>query len=465
MTTATTVLQDMASFPPTHETSLGIPWEDMVLLLQSINLHGNSLTTAHILGNYSQFQIVDGQYTNEHLQGRKLKMRHRHTEGTVNYQPRIHKFGILFTPNPLANVWNPSPPNLAINYEDTILLTDNERVPLTSLDPTDVQKDSVGLPNHPEVTVEGDGFGGSGPGGKRLPIDAEGLVLIPGGGGFYISEQYGPYIYRFDKYGVMLSALPPPDTFIPLRRGIVDYSSNTPSKYAPSLIPYPKDPSTGRANNQGFTGLTLSPDGKTLSAVLRSALVQDGGDSAATRRYTRLLTFDVTNHEWPLTGRDFVVPLPVYTDKPGEKRVATQSEIYAVSSTDYLFLTTDSGRGYGAGAENTESLYRQIDVVSLDKAHHVHAKPYDMINGAVAPGGILAPNIKPAEYCPFIDINNYIELGKFGLHNGGTEDTELLNQKWESLATGMFQSSYHHLIIQLTESHKHPSTQLPPNTQ
>lgn len=48
--------------------------------------------------------------------------------------------------------------------------------------------------------------------------------------------------------------------------------------------------------------------------------------------------------------------------------------------------------------------------------------------------GVLKSEITPATYCPFININNNDELAKFGLHNGGDQDSGLLNEKWEGLA-------------------------------
>jgi hypothetical protein len=48
--------------------------------------------------------------------------------------------------------------------------------------------------------------------------------------------------------------------------------------------------------------------------------------------------------------------------------------------------------------------------------------------------GVLNPDIKPAQFCPFLDINNNSQLNRFGLHNGGAQDRGLLNEKWEGLA-------------------------------
>ena len=60
----------------------------------------------------------------------------------------------------------------------------------------------------------------------------------------------------------------------------------------------------------------------------------------------------------------------------------------------------------------------------------------DATNGSIASStGALHPGVIPAKYCSFLDFNVNSQLGRFGLHNGGTQDQFLLNGKWESLAT------------------------------
>lgn len=100
----------------------------------------------------------------------------RNTEGTLNYNPRVHKFGILFTPQYNATVSSPAAPNLKLQYIDTIKFSGPDGAPCTGLD-----GDATGhlsytdFPDLPVATYEGDGFGGEGPGGKRIAIDPEGL--------------------------------------------------------------------------------------------------------------------------------------------------------------------------------------------------------------------------------------------------------------------------------------------------
>lgn len=145
------------------------------------------------------------------------------TQGTVNYQPRIHEFTVTLTLASNATAAHPSPPNLKFVYEDTILLSGPDGKPMTGLD-----ADQVGGLKYPEFpilpasTYKGDGFGGAGPGDKRVTLDAEALVLAKDGG-FWISDEYGPYTYKFDKKGKMTAAVAPPDAILPVRNSSVRY--------------------------------------------------------------------------------------------------------------------------------------------------------------------------------------------------------------------------------------------------
>jgi hypothetical protein len=163
---------------------------------------------------------TDGKYKGKMF---GLPDRGWNTQGTINYQPRVHTFSVTLTPVTGASGANPSPPNVAFEYKDTILLTGPTGEPLTGLDPDQVGGlNYPGFPTLPAATYVGDGFGGAGPGGKRVSLDAEGIFLGEGGS-FWISDEYGPYFYKFNKNGKMLAAVAPPDAILPLRNGTVRY--------------------------------------------------------------------------------------------------------------------------------------------------------------------------------------------------------------------------------------------------
>lgn len=140
------------------------------------------------------------------------------TNGTQNTIPRIHIFEIAFTPAPDATAGKPSGPNLEFLYKHTILLSGPDGKPLTALDPDFTGGLTYpGFPTMPAATYPGDGFGGDGPGDKRITLDAEGLVVD--GDSFWVSDEYGPFIYRFNSKGQMVAAIQPPDAILPVRNG------------------------------------------------------------------------------------------------------------------------------------------------------------------------------------------------------------------------------------------------------
>ncbi|KAK8037060.1 hypothetical protein PG991_001374 [Apiospora marii] len=368
------------------------------------------------------------------------------TEGTLNFQPRVHKFSVLFTPAPNASVEEPSGPNLQLRYEDSVGLSAPDGTPCTGLDADATGHLSfAGFPDLPAATYTGDGFGGEGPGGQRVAVDCEGL-FVNEDGSFWVSDEYGPYVYHFDPTGKMLSAIRPPDALIPTRNDAESFSSANPPHYlggATGPLPDPEDPDTGRDNNHGFEGLSVSDDGRTLWALLQAATVQEGGLEKQTSRHTRLLRYDVSDPLRPVYAAAYIVPLPLYMDptttKPSKNpKVAAQSEMHALPNGQFLVLARDSNAGRGA-EDSTESVYRQIDVVDLGGATDLKAakdKDYDCAGCAAASRkkGKLEDGVTAATYCGWLDFNVNAQLGRFGLHNGGEADVGLLNEKWESIA-------------------------------
>lgn len=356
------------------------------------------------------------------------------TEGTLNYQSRVQKYLITFTPNPGATVARPGSPNLKFTYLDTILLTDPRGQPTVGLD-GGLTGPYISYPGYsfefPSANYTGDGFGGEGPGGYRLVMDAEGLVLGLDGS-FWISDEYGDYIYQFSPLGRMIGAIRPPDAFIPLRNNAVSFSSDNPPRYNPALVPSPVDPTTGRANNQGLEGLTVNPLGTKLYTLTQSALIQDGGSRNRNSRNARLLVYDILSRPAKLEA-EYVVPLNRVNPAVATSNIARQSELHYISDTQLLTLARDSGAGRGQGASTT-SIYRRIDVFDISNATNV-AGVSDCTGCQIASTtGVLNSNTTAALYCTWLDFNVNGQLNRFGVRNGGAQSDGLLNEKWESMA-------------------------------
>jgi len=322
-------------------------------------------------------------------------------KGTVvDYQARINRLAITFTPVAPDRVLpaNKAQQSVQIALGRPIFLRDGRGQPFTSLDATRVRK---GTPDLPQAA------------NGRISIDPEGIARARNGT-FYVSEEYGPYVYTFSPDGRLRGVTAPPDAFIPLRNGRKNFSAEDP------------DPNTGRVNNRGLEGLSLTPDGKYLVAVLQSPTIQDGGK---TSRYTRALVYEVTKSGGLRLVREHAIELPEYTEE-GHKGVAAQSEILALSDSLLLMLCRDGKRGYGTGQQ--PSLYRKVGIIDLSQARPL-AKDYGRPDRPISPGGKLEKDIAVAKFIPFIDLNDEGELRRFGLHNDGDPDCNMLSEKWESL--------------------------------
>ena len=77
--------------------------------------------------------------------------------------------------------------------------------PFTSLDPTSAGTGTrAGFPALPQA------FNG------RLSLDPEGIV-VNADGSVWISDEYGPYIFKFSADGKLTTAIRPPEALIPKR--------------------------------------------------------------------------------------------------------------------------------------------------------------------------------------------------------------------------------------------------------
>ncbi len=334
--------------------------------------------------------------------------------GTSNYISRFNKISVTFTPAPAGSG---TQNQVGLTLADTVQFTEANGTPLTSLDPTSAGSGTrTGFPALPQA------FNG------RLSLDPEGIVVNPDGS-LWVSDEYGPYIFKFSADGKLASVVRPPEAIIPKRNGADSFASNNPGVGQPA--PSPADPLTGRQNNQGLEGLSLSPDGRTLFALLQSATRQDGGTGGTgPRRYTRLLAYDVSNPAAPTLRAEYVVALPTYL-VGSATRVPAQSEMVALNNFQFLVLARDSN---GHGLASPTSLYRAVLLYDLTGATNIAGTAYDTTATALAPGGVLATGIVAATPTVLVDLNDSTQLAKFGLNNGPTDDNNTLSEKWEALA-------------------------------
>ncbi|MGG7518185.1 esterase-like activity of phytase family protein [Allorhizobium undicola] len=339
-------------------------------------------------------------------------------EGTTDYNARINRIDVVLTPAPAGQAISPDKQQTGLQAKltDTMLLTDDQGKSMTGLDPEAGTRAATGtLPVLPQART------------GKISLDAEAVVRLKDGS-LMVSDEYGPYIYHFSKDGRLISATEPPKALLPMRKGEINFSSNNVGEGG--VKPDPKDPDTGRQNNQALEGMSMTPDGKFLIALLQSATRQDGGDSGTTRMNTRVMIYDAANVDQLKLVHEYVVPLPTFDNK-GKVGVAAQSEILALSDKTFLMLARDSNNGQAMKGDT--SVYRKIALVDLTAATDIANSDFDK-DKPVAPKGVVDASVKVATVTPFIDLNDNAELGRFGLHNGAPNDRNNLSEKWEAMS-------------------------------
>lgn len=179
-------------------------------------------------------------------------------------------------------------------------------------------------------------------------LDPEGVRVANNGKSVFISDEYGPYIYQFDRAtGQRLQSFALPDNLAVSKssaQGAVEISSN----------------STGRVANKGMEGLAISPDGKTLIGIMQAPLEQDSGN------VVRIVTIDVESkathqYAYQLTTGSGV------------------SEIVALNDHQFLVDERD-GKGLGDGST---AKVKQVYMIDLAGAADISQLTGDLSAKAV----------------------------------------------------------------------------------
>ncbi len=211
-------------------------------------------------------------------------------------------------------------------------------------------------------------------------LDSEGIRLSNDGLRVYISDEYGPYVYEFDRlFGLRLRSFRLPahlfvDNLKPV--GADEISGNT----------------SGRTANKGMEGLAITPDGRTLVGIMQNALIQDAAEGGAAANLLRLVTIDIASGK---TSHEYAYLL---TTGSGV------SEITALNDHEFLVDERDGhGRGDGSKAKVKQifkiDLTGAVDVADMDgttAATHVVTKsalPFLDIVKALVANGIAADQI------------------------------------------------------------------------
>ena len=188
-------------------------------------------------------------------------------------------------------------------------------------------------------------------------FDPESIRVSNDGKSVFISDEYGPYVYQFDRatgqriQSFQLSTNLDVSNLSP--QGNVEISGNT----------------SGRVANKGMEGLAITPDGKTLVGIMQAELIQDPS------KLLRIVTIDIATgitHEYGY----------LLTTGTGV------SDIVAINDHQFLIDERD-GKGLGDGST---AKVKQFFVIDLAGATDISE-----LDGAAAQAAAVAKS-------PFLDL-------------------------------------------------------------
>lgn len=371
------------------------------------------------LGGFSAMAIDPASLTHDGgtVRGRLVGLPDRgFGDGATDYRPRMELFDFTITP-----YYGDAPVGqgqITFTNVDTVLFTYSEADTVrffTGFDAGNTVNPVV--PQSPAGSI----------GGGRRSLDAEGLVLAPGGG-YWVTDEYGPGLFRFDAQAALLDTILPPAALVP-KQGAFPGTLNFTGNAAPA---------SGRRNNRGLEGLSLTPDGKRLVAFLQSPNIQDGG-AGNLGRNTRVLQFDAEAGS-PTFGRvvaEHIYQLTLNGNAAGTRHTPV-SEVLAVNSSTFIALERD---GIGLGTPpGTAPTYKKLVLFSTEGASNLAGSAHDLEKGAPgqlplpATGTALPDGLAPVTRQDFVDLLDPVQLAKFGLNANAEYDANTLSEKWEALS-------------------------------
>lgn len=184
---------------------------------------------------------------------------------------------------------------------------------------------------HQYFTGRSDNYGaGTSANTNNARLDPEGVRVSNDGKSVFVSDEYGPYVYQFDRAtGARINTYTLPSNLAVTNLspvGQTEINGNT----------------VGRVANKGMEGLALTPDGKTLVGIMQANLEQDAS------KMLRIVTIDIA------TGQ---------TKEFGYKLSTGSGVSEIVALNDHQFIVDErDGKGLGDGTTAVNKQLFKIDI-------------------------------------------------------------------------------------------------------
>jgi hypothetical protein len=262
-----------------------------------------------------------------------------------------------------------------------------------------------------------DGFSTSNP-LATLRLDPEGIRVGPGGT-FFLSDEYGPYLFEFDRQGHIERRLA-----VPSRLLIANSSEDANEELLLNL--------SGRQANRGMEGLAITPDGRYLVGLMQNALIQDAGLNGLDRLgvCNRLVKIDLATDR----TQEYVYVLEAINRGQGA------NELLAINDHEFLVLDRDN-RSYLKPGDPQLPTRKKIYKIDLDGATDVSGVARLPPSGA----DLAARGITPVTKTLYLDLL----ADEFGLKN-------TIPEKIEGLAWGPDLPDGRHVLYVMSDNDLNP---------
>lgn len=211
-------------------------------------------------------------------------------------------------------------------------------------------------------------------------FDSEGFVVLKNGN-YLLADEYGPSVYEFDRTGKKVRAFETPANLVPVRNGQVNYVET---------------PNTGRQDNRGYEGITVSKDGTKAYAIMQDPLRNEGTPDGRSARFLRIVEFDVASGQSTAQYAYELESIASINQRTGDDFTSAQqgrnigvSSITALPDGSFLVIERDN-RGLGVeenGADPLEIGTKRVFRIRLDGATDIAGT---VLTRGVLPNGTQA---------------------------------------------------------------------------
>ena len=251
------------------------------------------------------------------------------------------------------------------------------------------------------LTAAGRAFNGLNPALLNGNASALGRSLDPEGfavarnGNYYVADEYGPSVLEFTPAGALVRTFTAPANLLPRRADdALDFVAGRP------LV------TTGRQDNRGYEGVTVSPDGSKLYAVLQGPLVDEGSADGRFSRNVRIVEYDTATGQ---PGRQLIYQLDAVADlnalvpdnpfaANAQGRSIGISAIVALNDTEFLILERDN-RGVGVDDPTGSTPVASKRVYRISIAGATDVSGVSLIGANALPPGVI-----PVSKTLFLDV-------------------------------------------------------------